>query len=58
MVITIGDVGPYNDGTFGLKKIRGRFTDTRGGAGDQGNTVFDANGHACSGIVKRLWWRP
>jgi hypothetical protein len=34
MVITIGDVGPYNDGTFGLKKIRGRFTDTRGGAGD------------------------
>lgn len=40
MVITIGDVGPYNDGTFGLKKIRGRFTDTRGGAGDQGNTVL------------------
>ena len=53
MVITVGDVGSYDDGAFGLEQIRGRFTNTRGCSGDQGNTVFDTTAHVCSFSVQK-----
>ena len=50
MVITVGDVGSYDDGALSFEQIGGRFTNTRSGASHDGNAVFDAIGHAYSSV--------
>ena len=52
VVISGGDVGADDDSAFGIKEIRGRFTNARRRTGDQGNSVFHPARHAGPGILK------